>query len=119
VLPYIAMSCGDAELLTWLSTISGVRSIITQRKFDRHRCLEHCDKAHDHITSVSGRWSLTGARATILLSATLPYVRFQAEAWNRAVMVGLSAERKSKVVRKMTALGWPLPAAWQERPTTE
>lgn len=117
VLPYLAMSCGDAPLLTWLSTITGVRAIVTERKYDKHRCLEHCTKAHDHIRSVSGRWSLSGARATVLLTATEPYVVFQREAWQRAVAVGLSAERKSKVVRKMTALGWPLPAAWES--TTE
>ena len=67
VLPYIAMSCGDARLMRWLGELTGVRSIVTTRKYDKHRCLEHCDKAHDHITSVSGRWSLTGVRATVVL----------------------------------------------------
>jgi hypothetical protein len=113
-LPFVAMSCGDAALLRWLGQIAGVRSIVTARTFDRHRCLEHCTKAHDHVTSVSGRWSLSGVRATVVLSATREWVRFHQEAWARAIEVGLEANRKEGTVRKMSALGWPLPDGWLE-----
>jgi len=112
VLPYIAISCGDTELLKWLSAITGVRWIATTRAYDKHRCLEHCEEAHDHITSVSGRWSLTGVRATVVLLGTRPWVRFHAEAWDRGIVAGLEAPHKEGVVRKMEQLGWPLPVAW-------
>jgi len=112
-LPFVAMSCGDAVLLRWLGQIAGVRSIVTSRQFDRHRCLEHCDKAHDHVTSVSGRWQLSGVRATVVLSATEEWVRFHRESWREAIEVGLEANRKDGTVRKMEALGWPLPEGWQ------
>jgi hypothetical protein len=109
VLPYVAMSCGDAELLRWLGEISGVKSIVTSRDYDKHRCLEHCERAHEHIRSVSGRWSLTGVRATVVLVATRPWVRFGEEKWDRGIAAGLAAPRKEGVLRKMTALGWPVP----------
>ena len=111
-LPMIAMSCGDAALLRWLGEITDVKSIITLRTYDKHRCLEHCTKAHDHIDSVSGRWSLTGAKATVVLCATRPYVRFHGERWDRAISVGLGANKKPSTVTKMQALGWAVPVAW-------
>jgi hypothetical protein len=112
VLPMIAMSCGDAALLHWLADITDVRSIITTRTYDKHRCLEHCTKAHDHIESVSGRWSVTGAKATVVLSATLPYVRFHEAEWQRGLAVGIGANKKPATVQKMAGLGWPMPVAW-------
>lgn len=111
-LPYIAMSSGDAALMSWLGQITGVRSIVTSRRYDKHRCLEHCDKAHDHITSVSGRWSLTGVRATLVLLATREWIRFHVEDWEKGIEAGETAGRKAATVRKMTALGWPVPIAW-------
>jgi len=108
-LPFVALSCGDAPLLRWLGQITGVRSVVTERKFDRHRCLEHCDKAHDHVTSVSGRWQLSGVRATVVLTACVEWVKFHRERWERAIEVGLEAPRKEGTVKKMEALGWPLP----------
>jgi hypothetical protein len=112
-LPYIAMSSGDAELMGWLGSLTGVRSIVTSRRYDKHRCLEHCTQAHDHIRSVSGRWSLTGVRATMVLAATREWVRFHGESWDRGIEVGLQAGRKQATIRKMTALGWPVPVAWR------
>jgi len=113
VLPHIMLSSGDAELLRWLGEITAVRSIVTSRKYDKHRCLEHCTRAHDHITSVSGRWQLTGAKATVVLAGTRPYVRFKVEAWDRAIGAGLQATRKPATVAKMKALGWPMPGGWE------
>jgi hypothetical protein len=85
---------------------------VTQRGYDKHRCLEHCTKAHEHISSVSGRWTVSGAKATVVLAGTRPWVRFQVEAWDRALEIGIGAARKGGTVEKMAALGWPLPVAW-------
>ena len=88
------------RLLQWLGQITDVRSIVTVRGYDKHRCLEHCTKAHDHIESVSGRWSLTGAKATVVLCATRPYVRFHDAEWDRAIEVGLQANKKRRPWRR-------------------
>lgn len=113
-LPYVAMSSGEAELLRWLGALTGVRSIVTSRKYDKHRCLEHCTKAHDHIRSVSGRWSLTGVRATVVLAATREWVRFHEREWDEATRVGLAAPHKKATLGKMQALGWPVPVTWED-----
>lgn len=112
VLPYVAVSCGDAELLRWLGELTGVKTVVTSRGYDKHRCLEHCDQAHEHVRSVSGRWSVTGTRATVVLSATAGWVRFHRQEWDRALQAGMSAERKNAVAEKMVHLGWPLPVGW-------
>ena len=112
LLPYVAVSSPDGEVLDWLSQITGVKMVVTTRSFDKHRCLEHCTIAHEHVTSVSGRWSVSGSRATVVLVATRPWVRFQESAWDSAIAVGVGALRKDKVVQKMEGLGWPLPVAW-------
>ncbi len=109
VLPFLAVSCGDVDLLSWLGSLTGVRVTTTARGYDKHRCLEHCTKAHEHIRSVSGRWSLTGVRATVVLCATREWVRFHEEAWDRGIVAGLEAPRKPAVLQKMAALGWPVP----------
>jgi len=114
VLPYVAMSSGQAELMRWLGAITGVRSIVTERAYDKHRCLEHCDQAHEHIRSVSGRWSVTGVRATVVLAATREWVRFQADAWDRGLDAGLRARYKPRTLQRMQELGWPLPVAWAQ-----
>lgn len=112
VLPYLAMSCGDAPLLQWLAQITGTGVTVTDRGYDKHRCLEHCSAAHEHVRSVSGRWSVSGVKATVVLAGTRPWVRFQWAEWDRAVEVGIGAPRKSATVEKMVGLGWPLPVAW-------
>lgn len=119
VLPYVAMSSGDARLMRWLGELTGVRSIVTTRKYDKHRCLEHCTKAHDHITSVSGRWSLTGVRATVVLCATREWVRFQEQGWDEGIRAGLEARYKPGTLQKMAALGWPVPLAWADDDSDE
>jgi hypothetical protein len=119
MLPYLAISTGDTQLLQWLGTITGMRVVATVRGYDKHRCLEHCDQAHEHITSVSGRWSVSGSRATIVLAATRTWIRFQAADWDRALDVGAAAPRKDRIVEKMVQLGWPLPGEWQQQHTTQ
>ena len=94
VLPYVAMSSGDARLMRWLGELTGVRGVVTTRKYDKHRCLEHCTKAHDHITSVSGRWSLTGVRATVVLSADPAVGAVPGDAWDEGIAAGLVARWK-------------------------
>lgn len=108
--PYIAMSGSNTELLQFMARSTGVRAITTRRGYSRAGCAQHCAEKHQHIVSVSGRWSLNGAKATVLLSACLPYLRLQRDAALQAIAVGLTAPYKPATVRKMEEeLGWPVP----------
>ena len=112
-LPRIAVSTPEMELLTYLGSLTGTAPFITKRTYDRHRCTQHCEQAHQHVVSKSGRWSVSGAKATILGSAVLPHIRLQKTDFEVAVAVGLIAPKKLATPKKMQALGWPLPEEWK------
>lgn len=108
-LPLVAVSGKNDELLRWLGRMTGVRPFITTRDYSRHACNIHCPSAHQRIVSFSGRWSLSGIKATILLQGILPYMRFQRVAAIDAIQVGLEAGYKPATIEKMKALGWQPP----------
>lgn len=112
-LPYIAISTRHVELLSDLGEMTGTKVLTTRRAYNQHRCREHCDEAHQHVESVSGRWQLTGAKATVLLAAIKPFIRFQKTDIEEALKVGLGAPKKPATPNKMKALGWPIPEEWQ------
>ncbi len=111
-LPHVAVS-GDMALLTYLGELSGVAPFTTKRSYDKHRCREHCTEAHQHILSVSGRWSVSGAKATVILYAVEPYVMFKKDEVAEALTAGLKAPRKKATPAKMHKLGWPMPEGWE------
>lgn len=111
-LPSVHVSCPNMSVLQHLGDLTGITPIVTKRSYDKHRCTEHCDAAHQHILSESGRWSISGAKATIVLAAILPYVRLQKAEIEDMVRLGLDAPKKPKTPVKMAALGWPDP--WTE-----
>jgi hypothetical protein len=114
-LPDIAVSSPNFPVLNMLAEMSDVRAFITHRTYDRHRCAQHCESAHQHVVSNSGRWNVKGAKATVILAACLPHMRVQREAAEEALAVGLAAPCKPATMRKMGVLGWPLPADLLER----
>lgn len=109
VLPLVALHGPNIRLLQYLAGLTGTKVTITRREFLRSGCREHCPEQHQHITSESGRWSVTGAKATILLAAIRPYMRLQGYQADQAIAQGLVAPRKEATASKMTELGWPLP----------
>lgn len=109
LLPLVALSTGDTRLLGWLAEITGMRAIETRRDYTRVGCSQHCAQKHQHIVSVSGRWSVSGAKATVVLAAVRPYLRLRTDDADAALLVGLRAPHKPATPRKMAALGWPLP----------
>lgn len=111
-LPLVAVSGPNMALLDVLSAHTGVKNFVTRRDYDRHRCGLHCKEAHDHIVSVSGRWAVNGARATILLAAIQPHVHVQTKEVAEVLAVGLAAPRKAATIQKMADLGWPVPEEW-------
>lgn len=111
-LPHIAVSTPNVPLLAYLGELTGVTVFATTRTYDRHRCMQHCEEAHQHVVSRSSRWSVTGARATIVLAAIRPYVRLHADDVDELLAVGMDAPRKPVTPKKMSTLGWPNP--WQD-----
>lgn len=113
LLPWIAVSSPSTVLTDALSEASGVRAFIRDRESNAHRCAEHCTSKHDHRRSLRSVWQVSGARATIILSASLPYLRMQVQEAREAVAAGLTAQHWGETPSKMAALGWPVPEGWQ------
>jgi hypothetical protein len=112
LLPMVAVSTRDTRLLRWLGQISGMRPVTTRRNYSKAGCGQHCPDKHQHIVSESGRWSVSGAKATIILRAVRPYLRLQQEEVGHALTVGLEAPFKPATPQKMAGLGWELPEEW-------
>lgn len=112
LLPLTAVSTKETRLLEWLCSITDMRMVTTERAYARGGCALHCAEKHVHISSVSGRWSVTGAKATIVLAAVRPFLRLQADEADLALAVGLKAPHKPASLSKMAALGWPMPKWW-------
>lgn len=109
-LPMVAVSSPNHALLHWLGEITGVRPFVTSRSYARHACGTHCPSPHAHVTSTSGRWCVSGAKATVLLRAVRPLLRLQAEDADAALAAGRAAAFKPATVAKMRQLGWPVAA---------
>jgi hypothetical protein len=111
VLPQVDINGRPAEVLVWLGEITGVKVVPTRRDFTKHGCAEHCKDRHVHVRSLSVRWSLSGAKATIVLAAVLPHLRLRRGDVQDAITLGLRAGQKGATIAKMRALGWPIPDA--------
>lgn len=111
-LPTVMVHAKVTPSLEYLATVTGVRLTVIHRDFTRAGCMEHCPEQHQHVYSVSGRWQLTGSRATIALLGIRQFLRIQGEAADEAIAIGLKAGRKPAIAAKMAALGWPVPEDW-------
>lgn len=109
LLPMVALHSPNMELLDWFAEITGTKVTRVTRDYQRAPCVDHCQERHQHIKSVSGRWSVTGVRATVLLFNVRSHLRFQIDAAQEALAVGLSAPFKPATPKKMEALGWEVP----------
>lgn len=109
VLPMVALSSPNAAVLRLLGEMTGVRPFITRRDYSRLGCVAHCPEPHQHIVSESGRWSLSGVKATVVLHSVLPFLRFQRDEAIEAIRLGLEAGYKPATIAKMAELGWRLP----------
>lgn len=108
-LPFVEINCPNLSLLEWLGGKTGTGVTKTKRDYKRMGCSQHCTEAHVHIVSLSGRWSVSGARATVLLHNVLPFLQLQVETAQQLLDVGLSCGRKLATPAKMAALGWDVP----------
>lgn len=108
-LPYVALSGSNEAMLRHFARLTGTRAFVTSRNYYKAGCAEHCQAKHQHVVSTSGRWSLSGVKATVLLHNLRPYLRIQADAARDAVLVGLEAPFKAATLRRMLQLGWEAP----------
>lgn len=108
-LPYVAVSGSNEGMLRFLAELTGTKVTITRRSYAKAGCAQHCQEKHQHVTSVSGRWSVSGAKATVLLYNTLPFLRLQVDEARGALTVGVGTKHKPATVEKMVALGWQIP----------
>lgn len=100
---------GRIAALPWLADLTGVKIIEITKGYNRHQCTDHCPQAHTRIESLTGRWVLTGARATIVLFNVLPYLRVQRREALQLVGTGQTIGYKTNVVNDMKRLGWEAP----------
>lgn len=109
VLPQVALNGGPMAVLEYLGGLTDTKVVATRRDYSRSPCAEHCTTRHMHIESLSGRWAVSGAKATIILAAIAPYLVMRPAAVEDLVDVGLRASFKGATVAKMKLLGWPIP----------
>lgn len=106
-LTYVAISSPRLDLLDIMADLTGTSVVTVKRDYKRLGCGEHCTEAHQHVLSVTGRWSLTGAKATVFLAAIEPYLRTKKEEVRAALDLGMDAPVKPATLKKMYDLGWP------------
>src|SRR5262245_1217884 len=106
-LGYVAVSTTKIDILNRLAELTGVRSVMVHREYKRLGCGEHCKEPHLHVSSTTARWSLTGARAVVFLSAIEPYLRAKQGQATDVIAAGMIAPQKPATTRKLYALGWP------------
>ena len=108
-LPYVAVSGSNEGMLRFLAEVTGAKVTITRRSYMKAGCSVHCKEKHQHIQSISGRWSVSGVKATVLLHNVRPFMRLQAAEAAAALDVGLRTGFKPATVQKMSDLGWSVP----------
>ena len=111
LLPVVQVHGLPVPMLEVLAEATGTKVITVRRDYHRAPCSDHCTDRHNHVLSVTGRWSLTGAKATVVIAAVLPYLRVQHKEAREVLEVGLVAPRKAASFGKMADLGWPLPTS--------
>ena len=109
ILPRVALHTKNTGLLQFFGERTGVTTVTTERNYMRFGCQEHCAEKHRHIRSVSGRWAIEGAKATILLFNLERFLRLQRSTAHALIEVGLRAEHKRATLEKMRMLGWEVP----------
>lgn len=108
-LPLLELNLKQPDLMAWLGEITGTDVVTTSRDYMRMGCAEHCAESHVHSVSTSTRWSVTGAKATIVLFNIEPYAFLKRPEVEFALGLGMMAEMRAQTVRSMRAKGWTIP----------
>lgn len=108
-LPQVSVSGRPFDVLEWLGWITETRVISTTRDYMRLGCTDHCEEKHLHVESNSGRWLVTGAKATVFLANILPFLKFRQDDAKKLLKIGFASKWKPATVEKMALLGWAIP----------
>ncbi len=108
-LPLLELNANRPELMEWLSDLTRTDVVVTSRDYMRLGCAEHCSESHVHTVSTSTRWSVTGAKATIVLFNIEPYVFLKRPEVEYALGLGMMSEMRAQTVRDMKTRGWVVP----------
>jgi len=93
----------------WLCGITDTNPSTVKRDYNRPSCVSHCPQPHIHVLASGIRWSVTGMKATIILSAVLPYLKAHRDEAAKLIELGLQVGYSTTVVNTMNELGWPIP----------
>lgn len=108
-LPNLTIQARYGDALSWLGEKTGTKITTIIKDYNRAGCGEHCPEAHVHILSTSGRWVVTGVKATVVLHNVLPYLRVQRVQAIDLVAAGQTIGYKGNVVELMRERGWDIP----------
>lgn len=108
LLPLVFFHSTKIEILEKLSELAGGKVTIVNKSYVRSPCVQHCQEPHVHISSTSGRWTISGARALIFLSGVEPFIRVRRQEIVEVIALGSAAPRKPATVEKMREMGWPI-----------
>lgn len=104
---YLAISSSNFGILKEFARVTDIKVTTVNRKYDRVGCQAHCEEPHLHVESVTGRWSVSGIKATVMLRALLPYLRLKTPEARIMLETFGNAPYKLHVLQKMIDLGWP------------
>jgi hypothetical protein len=90
------------------------------KEWDKRGCAEHCGEAHIHceigVQPSTGRWTLTGAAAAVVLFNVIPFMvtdRGMEDMMNEALenvnLAGRAGNGARQAVQRLARLGWELP----------
>lgn len=100
---------GRIEALPWLAEVTGTKVQEIPKAYNAHRCAEHCTEKHMHVESTTWRWTVTGARATIVLHTLQAHMRIKGREARQLVEAGQRIGYKRTVVEEMRGRGWDIP----------
>ena len=97
-----------------------------QKDWIARGCTEHCPEAHVHHEGSPlppiGRWTLTGAAAAVVLHSVVPFMvtdgglgDMKDESLANVVLSGQGSGATKAAIRRLAALGWPLPPLIDQR----
>lgn len=107
----VSVSTALVPIAQRLAELTGTKVTTVKRNYNRLGCSQHCTEAHLHVTSITARWSLTGARALTFLTAVRPYLGVKADAADEVISAAKGAPSKPRTAQKMAELGWPIGVA--------
>lgn len=113
-LPEVSIQ-GRVAALDWLAEVTGTKVVEIPKGYNKHQCAEHCTERHTRVDSMTRRWVVTGARATIVLHNVEPFLRVHGALARNLVWVGQRVGYKDAVARDMAGRGWTVPELGMER----